>query len=129
MQPRELVEKFYADYERGDVDAILASCDENFTFNFVADGRYSKYSGIVVGKDGFLKRADSLQKDFEYLGFKRIDLIAEGDRVAVRHEMRMKGRVTGVEISVQVADFWTVRDGKALELMEFYDTALVATML
>ncbi len=129
MQPKDLIKQIYADYERGDSDAVLENFDNRFTFDFVADERYSKYSGAAVGKDGFLERAGALQTDFEYLGFEQIDMIAEGDRVAVRHKMRMKRRATGAEFTLQVADFWTVRDGKAVELVEFYDTALLKNLL
>ena len=129
MQPKDLIKQIYADYERGDSDAVLKNFDNSFTFHFVADERYSKYSGAAVGKDGFLGRAAELQKDFAYLGFEQIDMITEGDRVAVRHKMRMKRRTTGVEFALEVADFWTVRDGKAVELVEFYDTALLKKLL
>jgi uncharacterized protein len=41
----------------------------------------------------------------------------------------MRRRTSGIEFRMEVADFWTVRDGKAVELVEFYDTALAAQVL
>jgi ketosteroid isomerase-like protein len=95
----------------------------------VADPKFSKYAGAVVDKHGFRERAASLHEDFEYLGVERIETVAEGDRVVVRNEMHLKRRATGVEFTIEVADFWTVRDGKAVELVEFYDTALADRIL
>src|SRR5262245_57506194 len=121
MQPVELINQIYADYARGDIDAVLENCDHTLEFNFVADPKYSKYAGAVVGKHGFRELAARLHDDFEYVGFERIDLIAQGDRIAVRNELRMKRRATGAEVVIEVADFWTIRDGKAVEVVEFYD--------
>lgn len=129
MQPKDLIDKLYADYARGDIDAVLEHCDHSFTFYFVADQRFSKYAGASIDKHGFRERSAALHGDFEYVGFERIDTIADGERVAVRNELRMKRRTTGVELVLEVADFWTVRDGKAVELVEYYDTALVADAL
>ena len=129
MQPVELINQIYADYARGDIDAVLENCDHTFEFYFAADSRHSKYAGAAVGKHGFRERAASLHEDFEYLGFEQVDLIASGDRVAVRNKLRMKRRATGAEIVIEVADFWTIRDGKAVEVVEFYDSALVAQVL
>jgi ketosteroid isomerase-like protein len=129
MEPVELVKQIYADYARGDIDAVLENCDHTFEFYFAADPRHSKYAGAAVGKHGFRERAASLHDDFEYLGFERVDLIASGDRVVARNELRLKRRSTGVEIVFEVADFWTIRDGKAVEVVEFYDSALVAQVL
>ena len=129
MQPRQVIEQIYADYARGDIDAVLEKCEHGISFYMVADPRLSKYAGASVDKHGFRERAAALHADFEYLGIERIDTIAEGDRVVVRNEMHMRRRTSGIELKMEVADFWTVRDGKAVELVEFYDTALAAQVL
>ncbi len=129
MQPKELVDQIYADHARGDIDAVLDNCDHRISFFMVADPKFSKYAGAVVDKHGFRERVASLHEDFEYLAVERIDTIAEGDRVVVRNEMHMRRRATGVRFVLEVADFWTVRDGKVVELVEFYDTALAAQVL
>jgi uncharacterized protein len=129
MQPKDLIDRIYADFARNDIDAILDNCDHSISFFMVADPRFSKYAGAAVDKHGFRERAAALHEDFEYLGIERIETVAEGDRVVVRNELHMKRRATGVEFTLEVADFWTVRDGKAVELVEFYDTALAARIL
>ncbi len=129
MQPKELIDQIYADFARGDIEAVLENCDHSISFFMVADPKFSKYAGAAVDKHGFRERSASLHEDFEYLGFERIDTIAEGERVVVRNEMHMKRRTTGVTFTMEVADFWTVRDGKAVELVEFYDTALAAHVI
>jgi uncharacterized protein len=129
MQPRELIDQIYADYARGDIDAVLDKCDHRISFFMVADPKFSKYAGAVVDKHGFRERAAALHENFEYLAVERIDTIAEGDRVVVRNEMHMRRRTSGIEFRMEVADFWTVREGKAVELVEFYDTALAAQVL
>ncbi len=129
MQPVDLIKQLYADYARGDIDAVLEHCADEIAFIFTADSQTAACSGAALGKDAFRERAASLHGHFEYLAFKPIDFIAEGDRVAVRTELTMKRRTSGREFVMRVADFWTVRSGKAVELIEYYDTALAADVL
>ena len=51
------------------------------------------------------------------------EFIAEGERVAVRGSTAWKNRKTGRVVDTPKADFWTFRNGKAVEFHEFYDTA------
>jgi uncharacterized protein len=129
MEPKDLIDQIYADFSRGDIDAVLENCDHRISFVMVADPKFSKYAGAAIDKQGFRDRAASLHEDFEYLGIDQIDTIAEGDRVVVRNEVHLKRRTTGADFTMEVADFWTIRDGKAVELVSFYDTALFARML
>ncbi|WP_348640713.1 hypothetical protein [Mesorhizobium sp. AA22] len=41
----------------------------------------------------------------------------------------MTRRTTGEEFVMCTADFWTLRDGKIIEMVEYYDTALAASVI
>jgi hypothetical protein len=66
---------------------------------------------------------------FIYRSFSPVDFIADGDRVASRSEIRLTRRTTGQEFMIPAADFWTIRDGRIAELIEYCDTALIARMI
>lgn len=56
-------------------------------------------------------------------------MIIEDDRAAVRVQAHFRFTPTGRELSTELAHFWTFKDGKAVELVEFFDTAHVAHLL
>jgi ketosteroid isomerase-like protein len=87
------------------------------------------HAGRFSGKAAFGEQLRVLHEMFEYRKFDPVDFLESGDRVAVRTEIHLTRRSTGNEFIVPAADFWTIRDGKVVELIEYYDTALVSRML
>ncbi|WP_287093978.1 nuclear transport factor 2 family protein [Mesorhizobium sp.] len=81
------------------------------------------------GKQEFLARLLALDDDFEYLRFIPVEIIDGGDKVAAEVEIHMTRRTTGEEFVMRTADFWTLRDGKIIEMVEYYDTALAASVI
>ena len=129
MQAVDLVRKIYAAHAAGDGDSVENLCADDITFDWAADSQYAKYAGPGQGKVAFLERLAALGKDFEYQSLLHTDVIAEGDRVAVQVKVRMTGRATGRSILLRGADFWTVREGKIVDFVQYYDSALAASVL
>ncbi|RUW78234.1 nuclear transport factor 2 family protein, partial [Mesorhizobium sp. M2A.F.Ca.ET.067.02.1.1] len=80
------------------------------------------------GKQEFLSRLLALDDDFEYRHFVPVEIIDGGDKVAAQVEIHMTRRTTGEELIMRTANFWTVRDGEIIEMVEYYDTALAASV-
>jgi uncharacterized protein len=129
MEAIEIVRRLYAAQGARDVDSLVDGCADDISFNWVADPKLSKYAGSGKGKDAFLLQLATLGADFEYRDMKPYDFIASGDRVAVRTELHMTRRSTGREFIIHCADFWTIRGGKVVEFVEYYDTALANAVL
>ena len=55
-------------------------------------------------------------------------MIADGERVAVRITTTVTSKATGRQASFESAHFWRFRDGKAVELIEIFDTAAVGSI-
>jgi hypothetical protein len=53
------------------------------------------------------------------------EFIAQGDRVVVLVNCTWKFKKTGQVVSTPKADVWRMKDGKAVEFYEYYDTAQV----
>lgn len=126
LQPKALVKEFYARYERRQLQEALDLCAEDIDFLWSADTHYARFSGPALGKAAFRGQLEALDRRFVYQAYTPVDIIAEGDKVAVRAVIRMRQREGGREFLMHVADFWTVRDGKLSGLVEYYDTALAA---
>jgi ketosteroid isomerase-like protein len=129
MQSEDLVRQIYAFQERGEVDALVANCREDVYFFWVATQKENPQSGGFNGREALRAQMQGLHDLFVYRSLEPVDFIAAGDRVASRANVHMTQRSTGREFTVHIADFWTIRDGKVAELIEYYDTALIASLL
>lgn len=125
MDNRKLIEDMYAAYDRGDQNTVLDALDDALVFTWPTESSLTKLSGSVQGKSSFLERIKELHDEFEYLSFKPIDILVDGDRAAVRVQMQLKRRDNGRPLDTHAAHFLTLRNGKVAELIEYFDTALV----
>ena len=124
----DVVKSLYDAYAKRDIKGALDHCADDVVFRWVAEPG-SPYIRAGSGKQEFLARLMSLDNDFEYRSFRPLDYIHSGDRVAVQVEIHLTRRTNGQELVMRTADFWTVRDGKVVEMVEYYDTALAASVL
>jgi hypothetical protein len=129
MQPKDLVKEFYSRYQRRDLDKALELCADDIDFLWTADARHARFSGPALGKAAFRTQLEALESRFIFQAYTPLETIAEGEKVAVRAVIRMTQREGGREFLMQIADFWTVRDGKLAALVEYYDTALAAQVV
>lgn len=129
MRAVEIVSNLYKAYADRDIEGALAQCSEDVVFRWIADPRQSRHAGTAHGKQEFLSRLLGLHDDFEYRHFAPVDIIDGGDRVAAQVEIHMTCRATGEKFVMRTANFWTVHDGQIIEMVEYYDTALAASVL
>lgn len=125
MSPLETIKQIYAAYGQGDFDTALGHCTEDVCFRWPIDAAISRLAGNATGKPAFLERIHELHRSFEFHAFNPVSMIADGDRVAAQVEMEVTQRATGKRLKLENAHFWTVKDGKAVELVEYYDTAAI----
>jgi len=128
MGGADVVKSLYDAYAKRDIKGALDHCADDVVFRWVAEPG-APYIRAGNGKEEFLARLMSLDNDFEYRSFRPLDFIHSGDRVAAQVEIHLTRRTNGQELVMRTADFWTVRDGKVVEMVEYYDTALAASVL
>lgn len=128
MRAADVVSDLYKTYANRDIEGALAHCADDVVFRWIADERQSRYAGVTRGKQEFIARLVALDNDFEYRRFIPLEIIADGDKVAAQVEIHLTRRTTGQEVVIRTANFWTVRDGKIVEAVEYYDTALAASV-
>ncbi|RUX33829.1 nuclear transport factor 2 family protein [Mesorhizobium sp. M2A.F.Ca.ET.042.01.1.1] len=128
MRAVDIVSNLYKAYADRDIEGALSQCAEDVVFRWIADPRQSRHAGTAHGKQEFLSRLLALDDDFEYRHFVPVEIIDGGDKVAAQVEIHMTRRTTGEELIMRTANFWTVRDGEIIEMVEYYDTALAASV-
>jgi steroid delta-isomerase-like uncharacterized protein len=120
---KALVQGFYDDINRGDVDAFGAKLADDFV-------EHEAFPGVPPTKQGVGMLFEQLRKAFS--GFRmNVDAIAaEGDMVVVRGTMTgthvgefMGIPPSGKEVRVPFCDWTRVRGGKAVEHWGVSDTS------
>ena len=128
MRGVDIVKKLYDAYAKRDIVGALAHCSDNVVFRWVAEPQ-APFIATGNGKQEFLARLTSLDNDFEYRSFVPVDIIDGGDKIAAQVEIHLTRRTTGQKLVMRTANFWTIRDGMVIEMVEYYDTALAASVI
>ena len=103
--------------------------------DLMSDGEisWSSLAGGVAGleftrccrsKQEVLRYFVEMTRDWEMLSYTAQEFVAQGDRVVMLGHCAWKNRKTGKTASTPKADVIRLRDGKIVEFMEFYDTAV-----
>jgi uncharacterized protein len=88
------------------------------------DGEEMDFTRGRRGKAGAEQYFARLADDWEMIHFTPEEFIAQGDRVVVVSRVAFRNRRTGKAVESPKADLFRFRDGKIVEFLEFFDTAL-----
>jgi predicted ester cyclase len=88
---KQLVRDFLAAFTRGDIDACLSMCSDDYLWQ----GSDPAGIGVASGKAAFREAVSSFKRALPDCAVDILDMVAEGDRVAVRS--REFGHHTGDE--------------------------------
>jgi ketosteroid isomerase-like protein len=97
--------------------------DDVRCYSIAAGPPEAEFTAPINSKKDFERYFKGLLDDWEMIHYTTNEFIAEGEGVAVRGSTAWRNRKTGKLVDTPKADFWTFRDGKAVEFHEFYDTA------
>jgi len=130
---REIVERFYANFNNGDLEAAVQ--------DFAPDVHTLEPSaGEMVGRDAWRQFGETFKRALPDARLELVSILESGDRAAV--EGRFAGTHTGPLVSPQgevppsgnavdmpYADFFEVRDGQVVEHHVYYDQVVMLTQL
>jgi uncharacterized protein len=121
----ELVHKLYAAFERGDIQMILDNLTPDVRWVCEGDSRVP-YSGTRTGPAQVLGFFQLLGGTQENQKLTTTGTIAQGDKVATYGRYSGTVKSTGKQFDAFVAHFFTFRDGKVSEFLDYGDTAQLA---
>ncbi|MGO4570497.1 nuclear transport factor 2 family protein [Microvirga sp. 2TAF3] len=75
------------------------------------------------GKAEIMSYLEGLMRDWDMVSHAMDEFIAQGDRVVVIGRVAWRNKATGKVVDTPKVDVWRIRDGKAVDYVEFYDTA------
>lgn len=120
---KDIIEKAYASFAAGDVPAALAAFADDIEWT-EPDGYAiaGTYVGPQAVLEGVFMRLEEIGDHFEVVPER---FVADGDTVVALGYLAWKHKDTGVPASVEMAQVWTFRDGKATTFQQHTDTARV----
>ena len=90
----------------------------------LADGAPTvEFTSSRSGKEDFFAYIDGLTRDWEMIYYRVDDYIAQGDRVVAIGSTSWRNKKTRKILTTPKVDIWRMKNGKAIEFAEYYDTA------
>jgi ketosteroid isomerase-like protein len=122
----ELVQRFYANFQRGDIDAVLALLCPDFELVYSGPSVIPS-AGTWKGHEGFRNWAQAALRGHlppESLKFE--EFIVQGDKVVVPGHVGLRVKTTGKSCETDFIHLFTVRGGKLASWRDFFDTFAIA---
>jgi len=130
MDVRQTVAQLYRDYESGNVANIMAALPDNFRFEWESDrDTPPAYTRACHTKHELAERMEEIAEKFEFHSYRPTSILVDGDRAAAELQVELTSRTTGQRFRARVAHFWSFEDGIPVSLVEYMDTALIASQI
>ena len=126
MTTEEVIRKAVECYNRGDAETVSALLHDDIRYCIHADPETGPYQADCAGIGAFWKAIERIQADWQIDEYRLTDIIVSGERAAAQIGVKMTSRYTGVSRETELALFFTVKDGRIVELHEYHDTAAAA---
>jgi ketosteroid isomerase-like protein len=105
-------------------DFLEALFHKDVQFTSLADGAAEvAFTSSRKGKEDFLSYLDGLTRDWEMIFYRVDEYIAQGDRVVAIGSTSWRNKKTRKTVTTPKVDIWRMKNGKAVEYSEYYDTA------
>jgi ketosteroid isomerase-like protein len=114
----EIVRRVYEAVDRGDTEAVLAAYDSAVEWDFrespfrdfLKEDVYRGHEGI---RRFFRERYEEAWADIED---ELVELVSAGEDVVSVVTSRGRGRASGVEVNLEHAGVWAIREGKVVRV-------------
>ena len=113
----EVVRQINASFNSGDIERMLTFIHSDF--EAAVPPTFSAEPDIYRGHDGMRRYFDSFHEAMDDICFHQEDAREVGSFVVVAVRLSAKGRTTGIPVEQRLAQVWTVRDGKALQVQSY----------
>ena len=127
MDVRQTVTQLYRDYESRDLSKVLEGLPDDFCFEWASDPRTARYAGICHSKHELVTRLREIGENFEFHSYRPTTILVDGDHAAAQLQLELTSVKTRERFVARIAHFWSFKDGIPVHLVEYMDTALIAS--
>ena len=108
----------------GDLETLSEAFADNATFQIAGSPEHSMLAALAEGHESVMALFQTIVDSLELEDVTLLDLLIEGNKVAVRWRATVRHVTSGDTHTSELADFIEIRDAKVVSFTEFLDTAL-----
>lgn len=109
---------------KGAPEHFMKLVDPEIRFGSLADGKEPlTFARAYEGQEALSQYFEGLAAEWDMIDYVTDEFVAQGDAVVMRGSCQWANKRTGKIMKTPKLDFWRMRNGKAVEFFEFYDTA------
>lgn len=118
-----IIQGLYSNYQNGRIDQLFELLADDVCMACSGPAEKLSFAGEYHGHDGVRRYLQALAADWAIERYDVLEYIAEGDKVVARANVTATNRRTNKPVTIDKADFWTLRGGKVVAFREILDTA------
>ena len=119
---KQLVQDFLTAFYSGDIEAALATCDDDVAFIVNAPVEFFPHFGPRHGKIDVAETWRALHARYASMRHEVPFLIADDNRAAAIIKIFFRKSLTDRVVQTSVADFYTFRGSRIASIQQFFDT-------
>lgn len=119
---RQRVLNFLDVYYAGGIEGALDRCNDDITFLANAPVDLLPHMGQHRGKAALRQMWTTIHNRYSHMRYEAPTVVAEGNKVAAQLRVFFRKRDNARVVQFDVAVFYTLRDGKIVEIREIIDT-------
>jgi len=119
---RQRVLNFLELFCAGDIEGALARCSDDVALIAPAPIDILPHMGPHLGKDEVRKTWETIHRRYSRLRHEVREIVAEDDKVAASLRAFFEKRDSGRIVQFDIAVFYTLRDGRIIQIREIMDT-------
>ena len=127
MDIRQTITQLYRDYESGHPEQALTALPDEFVFEFTSDPSMARDAGVCRGKHELVQHLSTIAEHFQFNGYHATNILVDGSRAAAQIDVDLTFKATGRRFSTTLAHFWRFEDGIPVHLVEYMDSAMIAS--
>lgn len=127
MNNKEIIQRLYQNFARGDVVAVIAGFADDISWTQSAG---FPLAGTYTGTQAVVEKVFMRLGEFSDNWAVVVDrLVADGDTVVADGRYTWNHKVSGKPCQVRMAHVWTLADGKATSFLQHVDSATVRDLI
>ncbi|MEI9996102.1 MAG: nuclear transport factor 2 family protein [Rhizomicrobium sp.] len=115
-------------YGEGDFQPVLQLLHRDVVWTTQAPSALFRFGGVHHGHVEAVIGVSTIATDYTLHRYEIAEMIGEGDVVWMNARLDVTERKSGKHFGVALASRWEFRDGKAIGLTEYFDSATVALL-
>ena len=127
--PADVVCQFTRFWTAGDIDSAMLLVAEDAVYVLYISGDVLPFAGETVGRDNIAAALRKIRQDFEYLLYRPLDLVTNGDEVRYQVEFMYRHRASGEVLSGRFRMIMRVENGLLVRTDEYHDRAKVEAFM